>query len=207
MRITRFSLTRGTLAALTLLGLAALPQAARAVPITYTLTGIGGSGTFNAVPFSGANFTLIGIGDTTATTTVSGFPAITLTSMTYDITGVTAGPATTTGTFKMVNANSFIPNLLAFTNTGSEGTGFLAAGAGAWNLTSNFGPLASTQQVVWAAFPTNQGTLQFTSVAWTSATFTAVVGGGGAAPEPGTLALLALGGACAFARRRRCIAR
>lgn len=198
MKLNRLSFLCG-LAALTSL---AASQASHAAVITYTLTGIGGSGTFNAVPFSGANFTLIGIGDTTATTTVSGVPAITLTSMTYNITGVTAGPATTTATFKMFNANAFVPNWLGFTATGVEGTGFKAAGAGAWNLTSNIGPLASAREGTWNAFSTNQGTLQFTSVAFTSATFTAAV-----VPEPGTLALLPLGGVCGMAVRRRRVAR
>ena len=52
------------------------------------------------------------------------------------------------------------------------------------------------------AFPisTNPGVRVFANAQFT-------VAGGGSAPEPGTLALLALGGACAFARRRGCVAR
>ncbi|WP_394794157.1 PEP-CTERM sorting domain-containing protein [Armatimonas sp.] len=51
-------------------------------------------------------------------------------------------------------------------------------------------------------FPSNSN-----GVARVFANAIVTVAGGGSAPEPGTLALLALGGACAFARRRRCIAR
>ena len=187
---------------LTILGFATLAniQQAHAVPITYTLTGFGGNGTFNGTPFSGANFILTGIGDTTATTTYSGLPAISLTSMTYNINGVTTGAATTTTSFIITNANSVLPNTLIFTNpTGNQGVEFVASGAGSWNITSNLGPLFSSYSSSLDA-PTNQGTIRFTS--WADANFKAVVGST-AAPEPATLSLLAIG-SMGFVARLRC---
>jgi PEP-CTERM motif len=184
-------------------GIAALaPQTtntAQAAPITYTLTGTGGTGTFAGNAFSGASFTLIGTGDTgAALTSVNGFPARGLTSMTFTITGVTSGAATATSSFFILNANNVVSNALGLTNsTLSEGNTFRSTGAGNWGMTTDLGPLPTT---IFGSFvtPTDQGSIRLNN--WSSATFSAAVT---SAPEPGTLALLALGAGGLVAMRRR----
>jgi hypothetical protein len=174
------------LSGIALLGFALTPSKAHATPVTYVLTGTGGSGTFNGTAFSGQTFTLTGIGDTTSTTTVAGFPAISLSSMTYQIG---ANPlATTTSPFFMVNVNSAVPDELGFVNsTGVQSTAF-TAGAGSWGMITNYA--ASATFFGQNGISTNQGSVVLSG--WTNATFTATVGAT-AAPEPTTLSLLGLG--------------
>jgi hypothetical protein len=191
------------LCAISMITLATLPHIAQATPITYTLTGTGLSGTFAGTSFTGANFTFTGIGDTTATTTVLGLPAISLTSMTYNISGVTSGVATATVPFSFMDATSDIPDTFLFTDPSVSYAQAFSMSGGGWDIVSDIGPLSSTSYAG-INTPTDQGDFQMGS--FTSGSFTAVVGasgGGVSAPEPGTLLLLALGGGAGFASKRR----
>jgi hypothetical protein len=184
---------------LTVIALSVFPQTLHAAPVTYTLTGVG-SGTFSGESFFNRGFTLTGIGDTTITTTIFGFPAIPLSSMTYSVSGFPL--ATTNDPFYLLNAHPDLPYTLFFMDSLSQQTAsFVVADVsmGAWNMTSNIGPLASTYG---ASDPTatNQGNVDINS--FTSASFTANVSNV-SAPEPCSLALLALGGVSYLTGRRK----
>jgi hypothetical protein len=189
---------------LTILGCVTLVniQQAQATPITYTLTGTGLNGVLAGTSFSGKNFTFTGIGDTTATSLYLGiYPAVSLTSMTYDISGVTSGVATGTTPFFFLNATSTSPNNFAFiASSASIGEGFLMSGASSWDLISNIGPISSTYLSGGAGTPTDQGVFRMTGFG--SGSFTAGAGASTAAPEPGTLALIAVGGMGIVSRLR-----
>jgi len=183
------------LSALGILILGGLGQSAQAADFIYTLTGTGGVGVGPGnVAFSGATFTFSGIGNTASTTTISGsYPAVTLTSLTVNISGVTTGDATVSSTMYLADLTSFIgPGTFGFVNNAlMEGIVFSSPALVGWNKTSAIGPTPILHSGG-APTPTNQGTVKLTG--WTSATFTAAPysgGGGSLVPEaPGAAMLL-----------------
>ena len=181
-----------------LAALAALPQTAQASLITYTLAGQG-SGTVNGVAFTAQAFTITGIGDTTNLTTIFfNAPAVPLSSLTFTINGFAA--ATATPQMYMANFNAFVPNNLGFTNlTGNQFEQF-SAGSGSWGVISSIGPVSATFSDSLQT-PTNLGNVRITSFTGPT-TFTATLGAS-SVPEPGTLAMLALGLSVGIVARRR----
>ena len=184
--------------------LLAFPRGAEAVNITYTLSGTG-SGSFNGVSFGTtvpSQFTFTGIADT-ANTSVNQFDRIQLTSLTIQVGALPL--ATVNQTFYLVNFSSngsLIPDTLGFADANNLNTtahSFSYAGAGTYNLISNTNSGGTITLVGNGNTPTDQGDVMFTSFALTpSASFSAVVS---SAPEPGTLAFLALGGGLVLLRR------
>jgi hypothetical protein len=183
--------------ALTALALLSLSTTAHAGTISYTLTGTGASGTFNGSDFSGQSFTITGVADTANTATISGLPAMLLTSTTIQI-GADPPATVTVSPYYMINAGLVFSNVLGFADASTIGgtkAFIVASGGTSWDMMSNFGPVSST---FFSNFPTStdQGPIDLTG--WTSATFTAT-----ATPEPGTLSLIVLGAIGMVAARRR----
>lgn len=200
------------LTTLGILVLGGLSQPSQATDFIYTLSGTGGVGVGPGnVAFTGASFTFTGIGNTTNTATISGsYPAITLTSLTVNISGVTVGDATATSTMYLTDLTSFIgPGTFGFVNNAlMEGVVFSSPALVSWNKTSALGPTPVLHSGG-APTPTSQGTVKLTG--WTSATFTAAPygggGGGSLVPEAPGVAMLLPGllpvAALALRKRRR----
>jgi PEP-CTERM motif len=177
-----------------------LPETAQAAPITYTLSGTG-SGSVNGTSFTNQAFTIMGVGDTVDLTTVSAdkFPAVPLSSMSFTMSGF--GTATPSNQMYMVNLYNLAADFLGFGNVSiGDGEVFFAAGSGAWDLVSSFGPVSATSAGS-GYLPTNLGTVQLSGYTGPT-TFTATLGSS-AVPEPGTFAMLALGLSLSLVARRR----
>lgn len=174
-------MTRRSYLSLVVLGalaLTTLPKAAHAADFIYTLTGTGGFGSIRIpgvsdTPFTGANFTLTGLGNTTNTTTFFGvLPAIHLTSLTYNISGVTLGDATATLTTIIYDVAPFgTPGTFGFGDTvAAGGVQFKGPGLVGWDMASPISPVT----VHWDGsnhLATSQGDIALTG--WSSATFSA----------------------------------
>jgi len=154
------------------LALTTLPKAAHATDFIYTITGTGGSGTGPGGAFTGANFTLTGIGNTTNTTTLLAlYPAIQLTSLTYNISGVTLGDATAMTAMNLVSYDFIVAGYFTFaSNDFTQGMTFYNLGLAGWHMASSIG---SVPIVNFGTSPltTDQGNIALTG--WTSATFSA----------------------------------
>jgi hypothetical protein len=198
MRISRWSLLCG----LSLVALAAsFPQSAQAAPITYTLTGTG-TGSLGGTAFSNAAMTFTLVGDTSGLAFPFG-------------PGVPSVPVTATGLVGGFSAFTFTSAISFFNNQNVSVAGFGLTGSSdifdvsdpslaAWDAISSFGPLGivSVPGNLGQAFGTTAGNFILNGVG-TQGTLQAVVAGG-AAPEPATIALIALGGlGCVVARRRK----
>lgn len=202
----RFSLRLSLLCGLAALTALAAPQAAHAsVLLTLLESGSNvagtGSGTINTTALTLSN-------TGTGTAGVAGNLGFTRvgpnTSTSLDIYSGITGP-TSFGSSGLISASSGSGNLIGVrggNNTIFVSTGYVSSaalsGSATWASASfaSLGLTPGTYTWNWGAGPTAD-----------SLTLQIGPSGGGAAPEPGTLALLALGGVCAFARRRRCIAR
>jgi hypothetical protein len=222
MKITRFSLTRGTLAALTFLGLAALPQAAQAQSTIFSNFGAGD--TFNnattgsvgwavrgttgglyqamAMPFTpGANFTLTSV--EVAGSHVSGtnnyvFQIVNDAGGLPGTTVITSGAITTfptnPGAIRSFLASGSVVAGTQYWLTASPGA---SDPRGAWRWTSpvvtGSGGYQTSPGPSWNPFDTSPNTQSAFRI-----------NGNVSAPEPGTLAFLALGGGLVLVKRRRC---
>ena len=174
--------------------------AARATPITYTLSGTA-SGSLNGTAFTGALFGVTFVSDTANVT---------------DVTATIARTAIQTGVSFTVGASSgtFTDPLYVFDNREGPSAGFTRGagdiltlgdvGFGTYNMRTGFDPTVSATVVNNAvtAIPTSAGALTFTSVS--APAFRAVLGQS-VVPEAGTLGLLGLGAStvvCGVLRRR-----
>ena len=167
-------------------------------PVTFTHQGTG-SGSIAGTPFSTTSFTITAVGDTLNRMSFPGGFFINHTSASISIAGV--------GTF------TFTTPTRTFVNNTSQIVGFSRAGAtgldlfngptnpafSTYNMLTSIGPVAGTGELLqWTTMPvlTSGGQLVFNN-GTTPATFTAVVGGATAIPEPASLTLLGLGLAAA----------
>ncbi|WP_395094600.1 PEP-CTERM sorting domain-containing protein [Armatimonas sp.] len=219
---SRFANTRGTLAALTLLGLAALPQAAQATITTFT-----NRASFLAALQPGffnddfAGVTNGGIQGASATRSGNGF-SVTYTAPPSGLFSIAGAMSTNDATNNLVatvssspaqvfafgadffltdsggNFQPFVGNSVsAFASNGVDADSPLAAGVN--SVTNFFGWISTTPLVSVTA---NAGGL--TPNRWNTMDNVVVgVAASSAAPEPGTLALLTLGIAGGIAIKRR----
>ncbi len=143
----------------------------------------------------------MGVGDTVDLTTVTPekYPAVPLSSLSFTISGF--GTATVISQMYMVNLYNDSADLLGFVNfSDGYGEAFYAAGSGAWDVVSSFGPVSATSNGV-GTLLTNLGFVHLEEDPGPT-TFTAVLGSS-AVPEPGTFAMLALGLSLSLVARRR----
>ena len=179
-----------------ILGVALLSSSiASAGLLTYTETVVG-SGSFDAISFSGQTVTLTETADTSG--------------ITLPGAGVYELPGTVTVTVPGIGTGTFTDSMVVFSNqNGNADGGFFDntngnlvfnhnAAFATYALATAIGPLSGTSFVdTTGTYATTLGSFSFTSGA-TTATFTAV----SAVPEPGTLGLLGIGLAAVVAGRR-----
>jgi hypothetical protein len=176
-----------------LAGLAILaPLSAGPITVTISFTG---TGTVGASPFTNASVLITGTGDTIANTGCGAgcffmHPATT----TIAISGFSLASVTDSNTFgDNQGAGS------AYFSTTTDELIMPNVAFASYNLTTSLGPVNPTiNPANWSivGVHTDQGTINVSGA--NNATYQAVVGGGVAAPEPGSLALM-LGGLVAIA--------
>lgn len=185
------------------------PAVAAAQTITFTHTGLFGSGTIGNTSFLRRSFTITSVGDVSTRQSFVGGFSIAHASSSITIDGV--------GTF------GFTSDTRTFVNNGLQVAGFsrgtisgldlyngpTSALLGAWDMLSSIGPLNGTSRLLqWTALPavqTTGGQLVFNDDAAVTGTFQAVVGPTVVVPEPSTYAMLAaaISVLAVITRRRR----
>lgn len=197
-------ISKGFLAlALTVAASLATIQPAKAGLIVFTLTGSGGTGSFDGTPFSGQDFVITALADTVtlATRSFEGVDSqsVQLTSLVYQIGANAAATAVTPSDFYAAMTEGMFPGSVSFANLTYDAANVFSADASAWDVISSFGPISSTY-LGSGDFLTDQGLVEING--WSSATFTATAS---SVPEPASFGLIGIGGFALtlIARRRR----
>lgn len=178
-----------------LAALAAFSQTAQAAPITYTFTSIA-TGTLNSVSYTNIplSFTLVGDTSTLSFPFGAGIPVV----------QTTGGGVLGSTSFSFTDTTHFFNNQsarVAGFSLSSSGLDIFDVGSpafAAWNGISALGPI-ETSFFFGDTVNTTAGVLTISNAL--SPTFRAAVTS--SAPEPASLALLALGGAALVKRRRK----
>lgn len=182
-----------------------VPAAASAQTITFTTSGLSGSGMIGTTSFSNANFTITSSGNVAERQSFTGGYFIDHLMASIVIDGV-GSYNFITGTRTFVN-NSVTS--VGFSRAGSAGldlfNGPSNAAFATWDMTTSIGAFMGTGNLVqWGSSPvlTSGGTLSFNSQQ-TTATFSAIVAPSTTVPEPATYVLVATGLLALGATKRR----
>jgi hypothetical protein len=132
---------------------AVISASALAVPITYTFSGTGGTGTVGATPFTNAAYTITLTGDTTAVTKTFRFENVTTATM--KIAGI--GTATITEAVGIFDTHGF--SALGFARTGADLLNVADPAFGTYSLTANLGPISGLTPFALSQFTALASTL------------------------------------------------
>lgn len=197
-------------AVLAALVLGCVAVAARATPITFTITSTNMNGSVGSTEFNNATMTVTLQGDTTQL--LAGCDGLNV----YDVS-CGAGTGILTGTFTVGSSSgNFADSLYLWVAPGSGETGIGTSGPGnffqtavpgaaTWDAVSSFGPVSlPSYSMTFGNWNTSLGVLSAGGDGSTT-TFQAILGSPLGVPEPGALGLFGLGllGLAGFGWRRR----